>query len=70
MHACYLKNSSLQINVLQQILGQIVKRPAILDQELAKELVNCSRSEDDFKVVDGNTMCTLDFYEGMNFINI
>lgn len=47
-----------------QVLGKVIKRPATLDEGLIKRLVSCSRQDDDFKVVTGKTMCTLDFYEG------
>ena len=52
------------IVALQAILGKLVRRPAVLDQELIQELVDTARDEDEFKVVCGKTMCTLDFYEG------
>jgi uridine phosphorylase len=47
-----------------QVLGKVIKRPATLDERLIKRLIGCSRPEDNFKVVTGKTMCTLDFYEG------
>jgi len=46
------------------ILGKLVKRPAVLDQELVQELMECTKDSDQYKVVSGKTMCTLDFYEG------
>ena len=44
-------------------MGKIVARPSLLDQSLARELVELS-SEADFSVVTGKTLCTDDFYEG------
>lgn len=49
----------------QVILGQVVERSTDLDQGLAEELVQCSKELNQFGTVVGNTMCTLDFYEGM-----
>ncbi|KAG7242081.1 hypothetical protein INR49_024127 [Caranx melampygus] len=48
----------------QVILGQVVERSTDLDQDLAQELVQCSNELNQFATVVGNTMCTLDFYEG------
>ncbi|XP_015213717.1 uridine phosphorylase 1 [Lepisosteus oculatus] len=48
----------------QVILGKTVIRPTDLDEELAQELLQCSKEIDEFNTVIGNTMCTLDFYEG------
>ena len=48
----------------QHVLGKVVTRPAMLDKELNEELMSCSKSDDDFQVDIGTTMCTLDFYEG------
>uniref|UniRef100_W5MVW4 Uridine phosphorylase n=1 Tax=Lepisosteus oculatus TaxID=7918 RepID=W5MVW4_LEPOC len=47
----------------QVILGKTVIRPTDLDEELAQELLQCSKEIDEFNTVIGNTMCTLDFYE-------
>lgn len=48
----------------QVILGKIVVRNTDLDQSLAEELLRCSQELDRFETVIGNTMCTMDFYEG------
>ncbi|XP_028986397.1 uridine phosphorylase 1 [Betta splendens] len=48
----------------QVILGKTVVRNTDLDQSLAGELLQCSQELNRFKTVIGNTMCTLDFYEG------
>ena len=49
---------------MQKILGETVRRPAMLDQATAKELRECSSDEDSFQVVSGDTMGTDCFYEG------
>jgi len=47
------------------ILGKPVSRPAILDQELAKQLMALAcHSDDGYETVTGRTMCASDFYEG------
>jgi uridine phosphorylase len=49
----------------QAILGKVVERPAVFDQELAKELQALATVHlKDFRTVTGKTMCTADFYEG------
>ncbi|XP_064299406.1 uridine phosphorylase 1 [Phalacrocorax carbo] len=48
----------------QVILGKTVTRSTDLDEQLAKELMECSKEINEFNTVIGNTMCTLDFYEG------
>nr|XP_019948431.1 PREDICTED: uridine phosphorylase 1-like isoform X1 [Paralichthys olivaceus] len=48
----------------QVILGKTVVRDIDLDQSLAKELLKCSKELNQFETVIGNTMCTMDFYEG------
>uniref|UniRef100_A0A3B5RC88 Uridine phosphorylase 1 n=1 Tax=Xiphophorus maculatus TaxID=8083 RepID=A0A3B5RC88_XIPMA len=48
----------------QVILGKTVVRSTDLDQSLAQELLQCSKGLNQFETVIGNTMCTLDFYEG------
>lgn len=48
----------------QVILGKTVIRSTNLDDQLAKELMQCSKEINQFNTVIGNTMCTLDFYEG------
>lgn len=49
----------------QVVLGKTIIRSTNLDEELAKELLQCSKEINQFNTVIGNTMCTLDFYEGM-----
>lgn len=49
----------------QVILGKTVVRNTDLDQCLAEELLQCSKDLNQFDTVVGNTMCTLDFYEGV-----
>jgi len=46
------------------ILGKLVKRPAHLDPVLVKELLLTGKPDDNYRLVSGKTMCTLDFYEG------
>ncbi|XP_062986633.1 uridine phosphorylase 1-like isoform X2 [Elgaria multicarinata webbii] len=48
----------------QVILGKSVFRNTDLDEQLAEDLMECSKEIDEFSTVIGNTMCTLDFYEG------
>lgn len=48
----------------QVILGKTVVRNTDLDPSLAEELLQCSQELNQFETVIGNTMCTMDFYEG------
>lgn len=48
----------------QVILGRTVIRNTDLDEVVAKELLQCSKDLNLFETVIGNTMCTMDFYEG------
>nr|XP_019587252.1 PREDICTED: uridine phosphorylase 1 isoform X2 [Rhinolophus sinicus] len=48
----------------QVVLGKRVVRPTDLDERLVQELSECSKDLREFKTVVGNTMCTMDFYEG------
>lgn len=48
----------------QLVLGKRVVRSTDLDEGLAQELLRCSADLSEFATVVGNTMCTLDFYEG------
>lgn len=48
----------------QIILGKPVVRSTELDVDLAEELLQCSKDLSEFNTVIGNTMCTMDFYEG------
>lgn len=49
----------------QVVLGKTLVRSTELDPELAEELLQCSKELAEFETVIGNTMCTLDFYEGI-----
>ncbi|KAJ6657809.1 hypothetical protein lerEdw1_001859 [Lerista edwardsae] len=48
----------------QVVLGKSVFRSTDLDDKLAEDLLECAKELDQFNTVIGNTMCTLDFYEG------
>lgn len=48
----------------QMVLGKRVVRSTDLDARLVRELMQCSADLDEFPTVVGNTLCTLDFYEG------
>ncbi|KAI1886222.1 hypothetical protein AGOR_G00211770 [Albula goreensis] len=48
----------------QVILGRTVVRSTDLSEELAEELLQCGKELGKFGTAIGNTMCTLDFYEG------
>lgn len=48
----------------QVVLGKRVVRSTHLDEPLMEELAQCSADLGEFPTVVGNTMCTLDFYEG------
>ena len=49
------------------ILGKVVRFPTTLDEQLQKQLLECSG---EILTATGNTMCTHDFYEGkMMFYN-
>lgn len=48
----------------QIVLGKRVVRSTNLDAQLVQELMQCASDLDEFPTVVGNTMCTLDFYEG------
>lgn len=58
MDACF------QPKFEQMILGKTVVRSTDLDEGLVEELLQCGAELDEFETVTGNTMCTLDFYEG------
>lgn len=60
-------DTTFQPRFEQVILGKTVVRDTHLDQSLAQELLQCSKDLNQFETVIGNTMCTLDFYEGMSF---
>ncbi|XP_012289046.1 uridine phosphorylase 1 isoform X1 [Orussus abietinus] len=46
------------------VLGKMVRRPAKLDRQLARELKALAHPEDPYDTIIGKTMCTYDFYEG------
>ncbi len=48
---------------MQVVLGKRSTRAAVLDFELAKELLACKESNG-VNTILGTTMCTDDFYEG------
>ncbi|XP_019508511.1 PREDICTED: uridine phosphorylase 1 isoform X2 [Hipposideros armiger] len=48
----------------QVVLGKRVVRRTDLDEQLVRELSECAEGLREFTTVVGNTMCTLDFYEG------
>ncbi|XP_045420207.1 uridine phosphorylase 1 isoform X4 [Lemur catta] len=48
----------------QIVLGKRIVRSTDLDEQLVLELMRCSVELSEFPTVVGNTMCTLDFYEG------
>ncbi|XP_008586025.1 PREDICTED: uridine phosphorylase 1 isoform X2 [Galeopterus variegatus] len=48
----------------QIVLGKRVVRSTDLDKQLVQKLLQCSTDLSEFTTVVGNTMCTLDFYEG------
>jgi hypothetical protein len=54
----------------QVILGNTVVRSTDLDQGLAEELLQCSKDLGQFETVIGNTMCTMDFYEGVGYYTL
>uniref|UniRef100_A0A672KHA1 Uridine phosphorylase 1 n=1 Tax=Sinocyclocheilus grahami TaxID=75366 RepID=A0A672KHA1_SINGR len=57
-------DSVFQPRLEQVILGKPVVRSTELDAELAEELLQSGKDLAEFETVIGNTMCTLDFYEG------
>lgn len=63
-------DSVFQPHLEQIILGKPVVRSTELDGELAEELLQCGKDLSEFETVIGNTMCTLDFYEGINIEKI
>jgi uridine phosphorylase len=48
----------------ETILGHLVEREAILDQDFANEIRSLADPNDTFQTVVGKTMCANDFYEG------
>lgn len=49
---------------MQNVLGKLVRRPAKLDRQLARDLKALAHREDPYDTVVGKTMCSNDFYEG------
>ncbi len=45
-------------------MGKKVRRPSLMNQEVAKEIQSC-HNDDSFLTVLAGTMCTDDFYEGL-----
>lgn len=58
-------DAMFQPRLEQIILGKPVVRSTELDAKLAEDLLKCGNDLGEFETVIGNTMCTLDFYEGM-----
>lgn len=58
-------DAMFQPRLEQIILGKPVVRSTELDAKLAEDLLKCGDDLGEFETVIGNTMCTLDFYEGM-----
>ncbi|XP_011162228.1 uridine phosphorylase 1 isoform X1 [Solenopsis invicta] len=46
------------------VLGKLVRRPAKLDRQLARDLKALAHRDDPYDTVIGKTMCSNDFYEG------
>lgn len=46
------------------MLGKLLRRPAKLDRQLARNLKALTHRDDPYDTVIGKTMCTYDFYEG------
>lgn len=49
---------------MQVVLGKVVRRPAKLDRQLARDLKALAHRDDPYDTVIGKTMCSNDFYEG------
>lgn len=45
------------------ILGEVVSRPTVMDQDLVRSVLSC-QDDHSFQTILGGTMCTDDFYEG------
>ncbi|XP_046903852.1 uridine phosphorylase 2 isoform X8 [Hypomesus transpacificus] len=48
----------------QVVLGKVITRSTVLDEDVASELLHCSSELHNVPTVRGNTLCTDDFYEG------
>jgi uridine phosphorylase len=53
----------------ETILGELVQRPATLNQAFAEEILALAHPDDGFPVVTGKTMCANDFYEGQGRVD-
>lgn len=51
------------------VLGERERRVAVVDQDLAKEMVDCKTGDCDYQTVVGGTMCTDDFFEGQGRVD-
>ncbi|EEC02439.1 uridine phosphorylase, putative [Ixodes scapularis] len=50
---------------VSHILGELVRRPTVIDNKLANDIVAVGRKAmPELNIVTGKTMCTNDFYEG------
>ncbi|CAN7940145.1 unnamed protein product, partial [Ixodes hexagonus] len=58
-------NGALREELEMHILGELVRRPAVLDAKLANDIWTVGRKAmPELNIVSGKTMCTNDFYEG------
>ena len=51
------------VSLLQVVLGKVVTRPAVLDEQLAKDIISY-QDDKTFLTTLGGTLSTDDFYEG------
>lgn len=59
-----MKNDWESKLLLQTVLGKLIRRPAKLDRQLARDLKALAYRDDPYDTVIGKTMCSNDFYEG------
>ncbi|CAN7979605.1 unnamed protein product [Ixodes pacificus] len=58
-------NGALREELEMHILGELVRRPTVIDNKLANDIVAVGRKAmPELNIVTGKTMCTNDFYEG------
>lgn len=58
-------NGALREELETHILGELVRRPTVIDNKLANDIVAVGRKAmPELNIVTGKTMCTNDFYEG------
>ncbi|XP_045207817.1 uridine phosphorylase 1-like isoform X2 [Mercenaria mercenaria] len=62
-------NGALEPFYKMVVLGKTVDRPAVVDETLVQELIDCRLNTDTFKTVKGTTLCADDFYEGQGRID-